>query len=101
MCWLPWGFPGRAESTGCAAGQRGDMGCLEPHRASAGVEGKGRLWWPQSSGTGGAHSMSGAQIPAPGTAGLWNTWRLSERARVDAERTTALPQGNACVQCRY
>lgn len=53
------------------------MGCLEPQRASAGVEGKGRLWWPHSSGTVGAHSMSGAQIPAPGIAGLWSTWRLS------------------------
>lgn len=44
--------------------------------------------------------MSGAQIPALGTAGLQSMWRLSERAQADAERTTALAQGNTCVQCR-
>uniref|UniRef100_A0A8C0VQM3 TNF receptor-associated factor 2 n=1 Tax=Cyanistes caeruleus TaxID=156563 RepID=A0A8C0VQM3_CYACU len=66
LCWLPWGFPRCAESTGCAVGQGSDIGCLESHRASVGVEDKGRLWWIQSSGTAGAHSMSGVQIPVSG-----------------------------------
>lgn len=69
------------------------MRCLEPHRACAGIEGKGRLWWPQSLETVGAHSMSGAQIPAPGHCRFAKHVE-TEWAQADAERKAALAQGN-------
>lgn len=101
---------GKAEEGLCIGCPGGFLGVL---RALAVLWGKGVTWAVCScteplqglrarEGCGGLRAQGQWVLtPCPelrpqllGTAGLWNTWRLSERAEADAERTRALAQGN-------